>query len=329
MKTLFIVNPKAGKGRSLDKLYAAIRDAGVRPEYDADVYTTTGVGDAERFVREYCAKNPPARLIACGGDGTVNEVLNGMMGHSGFELGVLPIGTGNDFCRNFPEAGDFKSVSAQLAGRSVPCDAIRYETEGRPPRFCANMFNIGFDCNVADLTASMKQKPLISGSLAYILSILALLVRKKGADLKIELDGTPVHDGPLLLTSIANGQCCGGGIKSNPDARLCDGEMNVNIVYNVSRLHFLRLLPHYMKGTHMRLRGIEKVLRASPCKRLTVTPNGGSIRLCIDGEICTAGKTAFAVVPNAFFMVLPAKTTDLGGMKDEQHRIREDVCARQ
>lgn len=73
------------------------------------------------------------------------------------------------------------------------------------------MFNIGFDCNVVDLAGRLKQYPLLTGSVAYMAAVVGILVKKKGADLKIQLDDQLVHQGPLLLTALANGSYCGGG----------------------------------------------------------------------------------------------------------------------
>ncbi len=295
MENVFIVNPNAGQGK-IEKLVNTLDYNGSK------LYITKAVGDAERYVREYCKKNPSVRFIACGGDGTLNEILNGSFGYENVEIGVIPTGTGNDFCRNFE--GNFENIDSQLKGTTVKCDAIRYTTNG-VSRYCANMFNIGFDCNVADMTSAMKKKPLISGSFAYFLSIIAMLIKKKGADLKIEIDGKTVHNGPLLLTSVANGKCCGGGIASNPYADVSDGKINVNIIKNVSRIKFISLLPRYMKGTHLAIKNIETIIKTADCKKIVITPNKSTYKLCCDGEITTAEQTVFEIIPNAFNFVIP------------------------
>lgn len=308
MKTVFIVNPKAGQGCGADALVGSIENIIAQTGSDAMMYVTKIAGDGTEFVRKYCQENGPARFIACGGDGTLNEVLNGVAGFEDAEVGVLPSGTGNDFCRNFPCS--FKEISSQITGQTVKCDAIKYVTvyndvvkEG----YCINMFNIGFDCNVADMTANLKNKPFLSGSMAYFVSILLTLIKKKGADLKIELDGEVKHNGRLLLTSIANGCYCGGGVKSNPLASVTDGLISVNIIRNVSRIRFITLLPYYMKGTFTGLKGIDKYITCTECRKITVTPNGGHMRLCIDGEIIDAGKAHFEIAPGAFNFVVPGK----------------------
>lgn len=309
MKTIFVVNPMAGKGNRIDKITEAIRESLKRIQREGEIYLTKGIGDATAFVRKYCENHGPARFFACGGDGTLSEILNGVMGVPDAEIGVIPMGTGNDFCRNFGEEYDFSSIDKQILGESAFCDVIHYQTQvdGEVREgYGMNMFNIGFDCNVADRTAEMKKKPLISGSMAYFLSIFGSLIQKKTENMKIELDGEEVHNGQLLLTSVANGCYCGGGIKSNPLASVTDGILNVNIIRNISRCRFISLLPYYMKGTHLNLSGIEKVITTKGCKKMVLTPMKKIIRLCIDGEIIDGGRTEFEIVPKAVRFVLPA-----------------------
>lgn len=322
MKTIFVINPKAGNGKNIEKLKKYIKDSSEQLKADVEIYVTKAVGDAKKFVEQHCKTKGSARFIACGGDGTLSEVLNGAIGQEGTEIGVMPIGTGNDFCRNFFGKGNFMSAISQMSGESVKCDAIRYHTyfEGTEKTgYSANMFNIGFDCNVADLTNTIKKKSFVFGSFAYILSIFAILIKKKGANLQMELDGNVKHKGKLLLTSIANGCFCGGGVMSNPLADVNDGFINLNIIRDVSRLKLLTLLPRYMKGTHIRMKNIENVIFNSRCKKVVITPDGGNMRLCIDGEIIDAGTTEFTIVHNAFNFVIPNNV-----MFDEN--TKEKVC---
>ncbi len=307
MKTVFIINPKAGQGQDVEALSEEILQTAKALQADVQIYRTEGVGDATRFVKEYCDTYGGARFIACGGDGTLSEVVSGIDGVHHAEVGVMPLGTGNDFCRNYADC-DFKDIALQITAKTRLCDVICYQTEldggTRTGRFI-NMCNIGFDCNVADLVADLKKKPFISGSLAYVLSILINLIKKKGADVTIIKDGETLHSGALLLHSVANGRFCGGGIQSNPLASVCDGTINFNIIHNVSRLRFLRLLPHYMKGTHITLSGIEDVIETHTCQHLTVIPGSLPFRICLDGEVMDAGKTEFKIMPGGVRFVVP------------------------
>ena len=322
MKTVFIINPKAGKNNKISNLISLIQSVSSELKKETEIYITKSVGDAEDFVRDYTERNGVARFIACGGDGTFSEVINGAYGKEGVEVGIMPMGTGNDFCRNFPDRSSFLDVKAQFGGKTVKCDVIRYTTSifgETKSKYCANMFNIGFDCNVADLSTKMKTRPFISGSLAYFLSIFSVLFKKKGANLEIHLDGKLKHRGPLLLTSVANGSFCGGGVKSNPLASVNDGLIDVNIVYNISRLNFLSKLPFYMKGTHTKLKNIQNVIASYKCKKITVSPLEGSMRLCVDGEIIDAGNTEFELVNSALDFVVPS-------LCDEKEISDREMC---
>ncbi len=313
MKIIFVINPKAGKGKGIDKLTEKIRSASDKTGIKADIYMTEAAGDAEAFAdlmgKETEASGEEVRLIACGGDGTLNEVLNGAIKYENLTVGVVPIGTGNDFCRNFPDDGDFLDMEAQLTGKVIKSDAIRYSglmAGKEQTRYCANMFNIGFDCNVVDLTAKLKTYPLIAGSFAYLLGVAITFIKKKGAKLRVELDGEVIEDGSLLLTAIANGGFCGGGVHSSPYASVTDGIMDVNVIYNVSRWQFLKKFPYYAKGTHMELPGISDIIYAGTCRKARITPLDGTMRLCTDGEIVDAGTIDFEIVPEAFNLLVPA-----------------------
>ena len=313
MGVIFVINPKAGKGKGIDKLVEKIRSTSEKTGIKASTYMTKAVGDAEAFAdligKETAASGEEIRLIACGGDGTLNEVLNGAIRYDNLTVGVMPIGTGNDFCRNFPDEGDFLDVEAQLKGRVMKCDAIKYSGQlagKEQTRYCANMFNIGFDCNVVDLTAKLKTYPMIKGSFAYLLGVAITYIKKKGAKLRVELDGKVIEDGPLLLTAIANGGFCGGGVHSSPYASVNDGIMDVNVIFNVGRVDFLKKFPYYAKGTHMELSDIDHIIYAGTCRKAKVTPLDGTMRLCTDGEIVDAGAIDFEVVPEAFNLLIPA-----------------------
>ena len=129
MKTIFIVNPCAGQGKDISKLLSEISKASEQSKSDVEYYVTKSVGDATTYVRDYCENNGVARFIACGGDGTLNEVVNGAIGYEGTEVGVYPLGTGNDFRRNFSTECDFFDIHTQIHGGTQKCDVIRYVTE--------------------------------------------------------------------------------------------------------------------------------------------------------------------------------------------------------
>ena len=315
MKHVFIMNPLSGKRKSCQRMTDDITSACKELGADYEIYFTKGPMDCKRHARQLCeeaaAEGRKLRIYGCGGDGTVNELINGVYGYDNVEIGVIPMGTGNDYIRNYGDVSSFLDIKAQIGGESRSSDAIHYRaeygdvvTEG----YCANMFNIGFDCNVVDMTARVKTWPFVGGSLAYLISVAIILIKKKGADLLIEYDDGTVIDGRILLIAIANGCFCGGGVKGVPESVLDDGLVDVSVVKDVSRLTFITLFPSYAKGTHLSKKKIidRDIIRYTKEKALTVTANGESLRLCTDGEITTQKKVRFSIVENAFRFIVPS-----------------------
>lgn len=311
MQTVFIINPAAGAGNDFRDLMSGIALLKEKMGEKVSVYETRGVGDAEMFVRKTLEEHPDDMLfVACGGDGTLNEVLNGARGFNNAVISVYPSGTGNDFVRNFPEAGNFKDPSAIANGREVLCDAIevsgvmdgKYQT-----RLCANMINIGFDANVVEKSFDLKKKPFFSGSMAYLGGVFTTLLKKKGADLRIIADGETLADGEILLTSLANGSYCGGGVKSNPYASLQDGSIDMSVVRNISRTEFLKLFPKYKKGVHLELPGVERIISNLKANEITISPFNGTMTVSIDGEISHDAELHIKVIPGAFRFMVPVK----------------------
>lgn len=312
MKTYFFINPAAGQGKGTERLAEEIRKAASDLQTECEIYFTEGVYDGQKRARKIAEElnREAARFYACGGDGTLNEIINGAYGFENIETGCIPIGTGNDTVRCFSEAGDFRSVRAQLSGKSVPVDLIRYTgmIEGRKQtRYCINMFNVGFDCNVVELAGRLKKKPLISGSFAYLLAILGMFIKKEGIRLKLTEDEEVLADGEVLLCAVAGGNYCGGGLKTSPQSDLTDGFFDVNIIKNIKRRQFLRLFPIYVKGKHLGMAGLDHIITMKKCTHLKLTPASESFYLCADGEIRTAGEVEFEIVPAAVRFILPQR----------------------
>lgn len=315
MKHIFIMNPLSGRKRSRRHITDAITSACTELGVDYDIYFTKEPLDCKRHARQLCEEADAAgqelRIYGCGGDGTVNELVNGVCGFDNVEIGVIPMGTGNDYIRNYGDVSSFLDIKALITGKSRHSDAIYFcaEYEGNVTEgYCANMFNIGFDCNVVDMTARVKNWPFVGGSLAYLISVAIILIEKKGADLTIKYDDGTVLDSRILLIAIANGCFCGGGVKGVPESVLDDGLMDVSVVKDISRLTFVTLFPSYAKGTHLNKKKIidRNIIRYTKEKALTVTANGESLRLCTDGEITTQKTVRFSIVEDAFRFIVPS-----------------------
>jgi YegS/Rv2252/BmrU family lipid kinase len=298
MEHIFIINPSAGQGKATD-LIPAIEAALEGSIYQYSIYITKAAGDAERFIRETCEKGKKVRFYICGGDGSFHEAVNGLKDFPQVEVGLLPMGTGNDFVRNFGKKSDFLDILSQVEGKSIPCDVI--ELNGR---YVVNMANIGFDCEVAAKAAEWKKKPLVSGPAAYIMGILSEFAKPMGNRMSFRWEDGNTMTGKYLLCTIANGSFCGGGFCSSPEAALNDGVMDVGIVQMIPRRKFVGILPKYKTGTYLDTKlGKEKVLYGKHKKlELAVAE---PTHICIDGEISKFTYLKAEMVPQVFRFIVP------------------------
>lgn len=335
MKYLFLVNPAAGKGSQrgrrnaekhrirMESFIEQISNDADRLGCEAEIIQTAGSGDAERKAAAFAerTKGEPARIYACGGDGTLNEVINGAYGYPDLEIGVFPIGTGNDTIRNFQDPSGrplakeaFLDPARQIKGISQPIDLLRYSgvLHGQfRTRYCVNMLNNGFDCNVVACAGRLKQKRFISGSLAYLIAVFIVFAKKQGIRLRAEADGKEISRGLVLLCAAANGCYCGGGIKGLPMAKMNDGKIELSIIRNMKRRTFLRLLPRYADGTYLESRQAEQLVIRGKYHSVSLFPDGEeSFLTCADGEITDTTGIQIEAVPGALRFIVPKTETE-------------------
>ncbi len=285
MKIIQIINPKAGHGNAVDVKLS--KEEVIR-------YTTTCVRDAENAVIKFCEEfKDEIHFIVCGGDGTINEVVNGIMSAGASErayFSVAPTGSGNDFVKNFKNEKKKNRI-----------DLIKYND-----RYAVNMINIGFDCSVVEKTLLYKNKKLISGSMAYIMGVGNVLFHKMGQTINLtvtdENDEVTEYEDEFLLCPVANGSFCGGGFNALPLAELNDGLLDLLIVSNISRAKFISLIGEYRSGRYIDPATKEikpkfaKILKYIKCKKVSVS---GISSICIDGELEDVESVDIEVVPDA------------------------------
>ena len=304
MKHVFILNPAAGKGDDIAPLTLKLESECKRLGVDYFIYLTQSPGDATEFIQRECAEGgkfhgETCRFYACGGDGTISEVLDGAARVEGAEVGVIPIGTGNDFCRSCTPRELYFDIEAQINGTAIPIDAVKYNG-----KYSANMINIGFDCEVVRDVANIKRKPWVPGGLAYIFGLVRTLVRKPGASFMLSIDGGKPEHYELLLCAIANGPYCGGGFDALPMAELSDGKVNIIKVKNISRLKFITLVKKYKDGTLPESKKGEKFCEYVSCRH-AVFEFDKTQAVCVDGEIHELDRLEIDVEPGKFRFSAP------------------------
>lgn len=296
----FLINPAAGKGTYTEALARKITRACQSRGVNYRIHTTTRPYDATDYVREQVANTSEMhRFYACGGDGTFSETVNGAPMAPNAEFGLIPIGTGNDFERNFTGFDNFFDIERQLDGRAVRLDAMRCND-----RFAFNVINVGFDSNVAKKTGEIKRSPLVPTGLAYSAALAITLCKPFGTTMEVELDDGSVIRDKLLLVAIANGGFYGGGFHAAPRASLTDGLLDLCIVNKVSRAKFIGLVGSYKAGTHLKNEKAKNIIRYHQTPRVTLHFDS-PVGVCIDGEVEMNDVARIEVIPRAFAFSIP------------------------
>ena len=239
MEKWVIVNPAAGRGK-VGRLSGAILKA-ARAE-GARAFLTEGPGHATEL-----AQRAPegARVVAVGGDGTVHEVLKGLAG-TGKVLGVVPIGSGNDFARMLGLLGLPWPKALELA-LHAPEEAVDLGWVNGEP-FGASL-GIGFDALVAK--KALPAPPFLRGMPRYLYALFAVLKELSLPEARVLVDGEEVHRGRMLLLAAMNGPMYGGGIPIAPMADPGDGRLSVVLAGEFSRTGVVLILPRLLLGRHL------------------------------------------------------------------------------
>jgi diacylglycerol kinase (ATP) len=251
---------------------------------------TEGPGDAVRKAADAVGEGCRV-VVAVGGDGTVNEVVNGLWG-TGATLGVIPEGSGNDFARTLRIPPDFEdALYCVLQGRVRPVDI------GTVNGSCfVNVASVGFDAQVVMETYKIKKR--IRGPVAYPLGVLKALLNFKPFDIEIETEGAKKTK-RVVLVAVANGAYYGGGMKIAPGAVADDGLFDVCLVENMSRLRMLLLFPSIYSGRHLSYPEVEYFRT----RQISIKCKDGDINS--DGEIIGRCPAEMVLHPEGMAVIVP------------------------
>ena len=274
MRHLFIINPAAGKKGSTALLEALL--AGL--SFDHEVVYTRQPGDAEVLARQAAEAGGEVRIYACGGDGTLNEVVNGAAGYDNAAITCVPKGTGNDFLKIF--GGDYRTLFYELeelaVGPQTPFDLI--DCNGR---LCIDVMCAGLDARIGAGVHRYKNWRFVSGIGAYILSLLEqVLFKGISRPMRVQL-GDGVIDGEATLLCICNGRHYGGGFMPVPEAMPDDGVLDMLYIKRVSLLQLPGLVGKYAKGRYKQL---SKFVTDYHGQSVTFS-SGEVITAVVDGEV--------------------------------------------
>lgn len=265
--------------------------------FDYEIRVTTGPGNATALVRQIAEKVAPriCRFYACGGDGTLSEVVNGAIGLDNVEIACLPYGTGNDFIKIFDKPELFRSIPAQVRGKAEFMDALAVND-----RYAINICDAGIDARIAYWVVRNKRKCLFGGGFPYKLSLAINFFQKINRRYHIEIDGEP-FDMDIALMVAANGRYYGGGFYAVPEAEPDDGAFDIVGIRKVSRAAMLRMLPLYASGRHRELGRLQLYRRAHTLTLVSERPEP----ICYDGDILVTDRAEIRLVRNALKFVVP------------------------
>jgi YegS/Rv2252/BmrU family lipid kinase len=301
VKLWIILNPVAGKGKAIlqkPKIGQFMHENG----RNFELLLTKGPGDALQMARNLPIGNNDA-VIAAGGDGTCNEVINGLLTRNNSKppiFGILPIGRGNDFASTPGIPVDLeKAMNILIAGQLRPLDAGKV-TGGFFPdgRYFVNGVGIGFDTKVGFDAAKMK----IKSGLAYTLGAIINIIRYDPSPvIRIRWDDNEMTI-PAAIVSIVNGRRMGGSFFMGPNALLDDGLLDICSVRRPrSRLTLINLVAHYPSGTQGKCKGVYM----SRGKHFHLTALEGGMAAHADGEtVCYEGKELeIECIPSALQLI--------------------------
>lgn len=291
-KHIFIINPEAGKKKGLELTEY------INENYkDAVILKTEYPSHASELATAHAGKD--TTIYSVGGDGTLNEVINGVM-QSDYPLETavanVPCGSGNDFIKGLTDIKDpvkLLECYKKQEYRTIDIGKIN-------DRYFLNISSVGFDAEIVLNAKKYKRLPMLSAELAYVISVFATLIRLRAYSLTMTIDDQAPVEKKALFIVMANGKFYGGGMKPAPEAELDDGLFDFCLVDEVPRWKVPFLLPKFIKGNHESL-SVVKMMRG---QKMTITGDQ-PLPLNIDGEVSRSDKVEVTIKKGAMTLVMP------------------------
>ena len=274
MKHLFIINPAAGSRNQTESYRKKIAEACEKRGLDYSIRVSGAPGRCCKIAREAAETGERYRIYACGGDGTLNEVVNGAAGFSNVAVTVFSGGSGNDFARLFSEPEAFKDLERLLDAREVTFDLIKCNDD-----YSLNICSVGLDARIGHDVANYKRIPLLSGFRAYAVSTVANVVKGIHEHYVVEVNGERI-DGQQTLICACNGKYYGGGFCPVPHADPTDGKLEVLLIRDVSRLKVAQVVGAYKDGKYANFPDLIRYYSTDHVKIICDKPTG----INLDGE---------------------------------------------
>ncbi len=306
---LVIVNPASADGATRENWPKFASD--LRTHFGPYAVVMTEAAGHARILAADAARHGTKLIIACGGDGTISEVANGIIdSNSEAELGILPAGTGSDYRRSLGIAANAPAAARSLRdGRTKVVDAVRVafinDKGERETRFSVNVASFGLSTDVLDNASSGGAKKWLPGftprklgsKLSYAAATVQTTLAATPADVLVQIDDDPERRLRVAEFCVANARYYGGAMKIAPDAKLDDGFFDVVTIGDASSFRLLTNAPRLYFGAHLRMSEVTHTL----AKQVVARPadKNKEVRVELDGEVVGSLPSTFEIVPRA------------------------------
>lgn len=278
MTHLFIINPAAGSRNRTDDYSEVIHRICRERGLSYEVRVSTAPGECRRIAREAAQTGEELRIYACGGDGTLNEVVQGSAGFDNVAVSVFSGGSGNDFVKLFDDPKAFFDLERLLDAQEDTFDLIKCNDD-----IALNICSVGLDARIGTDVSHYKRLPLLSGFRAYAASTVVNVIKGISEHYIIEIDGIRIDSRQTLICA-CNGRFYGGGFNPVPEADPADGLLDVLLVKAVSRLQVAGVIGKYKNGRYRELSELVRHFRTNKIKILCDKPTA----INLDGELRVA-----------------------------------------
>ena len=275
MKHLFIINPAAGSRDRTAKYSEQIHTICHERDLDYEIKVSQAPGNCRELARAAAETGEEYRIYACGGDGTLNEVVSGVAGYDNVAVTVFSGGSGNDFAKVFDDPDAFRDLEKLLDCKEVTFDLIRCNDD-----ISLNICSVGLDARIGHDVANYKRIPLLSGFRAYAVSAVVNVIRGIAEHYVVEINGERI-DGDKTLICACNGKFYGGGFNPVPEADPTDGLLDVLLVEKVTRLKVASVIGKFKNGEYKKLSNLIRHFRTDKLKIICDKPTG----INLDGEL--------------------------------------------
>ena len=278
MTHLFIINPAAGSRDRTKEYTESIERICCGRGLSYRVVVSQGPGECRRIAREAAQTGEDLRIYACGGDGTLNEIVCGAAGFPNVAVTHYAGGSGNDFVKIFSETAPFRDLE-----RLLDCEEAEFDLIDCNGDFSLNICSVGLDARIGTDVANYKRIPLLQGFRAYAVSALINVFRGISEHYRVEVNGETI-DGENTLICACNGRYYGGGFNPVPDADPADGLLEVLLVKKVSLLKVAAVIGEYKDGKYAQFPDLIRHVRT----RRVVIHCDAPTPINLDGELRVA-----------------------------------------